>query len=91
MKRQFHVKVELVRGACTRGYKEGDTFVFNGFDTPHAFCGGAYTVLFPIITALGAGGRFDYEQNPLCKTKMACPDGGNVLFSVTLAESDHNG
>lgn len=82
----FCVEVEMVRGACTRGYKTGDTFTFNGLATPDGFCGGAYTVLFPILMAFKNGGSFSYEKNPFCKTAMACPDGGNVLFKVTQTD-----
>jgi uncharacterized repeat protein (TIGR04076 family) len=84
--KNFLVEVEKVRGPCTRGYKEGDRFTFKGFDTPDGFCGGAYTMLFPVISTLRSGGRFHYEKNPLCKTNMACPDGGNVVFRITLVE-----
>lgn len=80
---KFIVEVEQVRGKCTRGYKQGDQFIFNGYDTPAAFCGGAYTALFPILVAFRSGGSFSYEKDPLCKTNMACPDGGNVLFRIS--------
>jgi uncharacterized repeat protein (TIGR04076 family) len=83
---RFLVDVQAVRGACTRGYKTGDRFIFNGFDTPDAFCGTAYTVLFPALTALRSGGRFENENNPRSRTGIACPDGGTVLFSVTVAD-----
>ena len=78
------ISIEKVNGHCIYTYREGDTFIFNGFDTPNAFCGGAYTTLFPIIVALNSGARFTFENDPLCKTKMACPDNGNVIFSVRL-------
>lgn len=83
---QFEIEVEKVNGYCTYSYSEGDKFIFNGFDTPNAFCGGAYTTLFPIIVALNSGAKFHFEENPLCKTKMACPDNGNVVFKVRLIE-----
>lgn len=85
----FEIEIEKVNGYCTYGYKEGDTFVFNGYSTPDGFCGGAYTMLFPIIVALTSGATFDFEKNPRCKTKMACPDNGNIIFKITLmAEKD---
>jgi uncharacterized repeat protein (TIGR04076 family) len=84
--KKFVVEVEKVRGPCTRSYKEGDQFIFEGYSTPDGFCGGAYTMLFPIITTLGSGGEFSWEKDPLCKTNMACPDGGNVVFKVTLQD-----
>jgi uncharacterized repeat protein (TIGR04076 family) len=80
----FLVEVEDVRGPCTRGYKKGDRFTFNGLATPDAFCGGAYTALFPILVAFGSGGSFSYEKDHFCKTNMACPDGGHVLFKISL-------
>jgi uncharacterized repeat protein (TIGR04076 family) len=82
--RIFDVEVEQLNGHCSHGYCVGDRFRFAGLDTPDTFCGGAYTTLFPILVALGSGARFEYEEDPLCKTKMACPDNGNVVFKVRL-------
>lgn len=87
---QFLVEVEEVRGACTRGYQKGDSFIFDGFSTPDRFCGGAYTVLFPILVTFRSGGSFPYEKDPFCKTRMACPDGGNVLFRVSVVKQDNS-
>jgi uncharacterized repeat protein (TIGR04076 family) len=83
--RTFDVEVERLSGYCSHGYCVGDRFQFAGLDTPDAFCG-AYTTLFPILVALGSGARFEYEEDPLCKTKMACPDNGNVIFKVRLVD-----
>ena len=80
----FEIEVERVNGHCTYSYKEGDRFTFQGFDTPDSFCGGAYATLFPIIVALNSGARFEFEEDPLCKTKMACPDDGKIIFKVRL-------
>ncbi|HEX2965476.1 MAG TPA: TIGR04076 family protein [Syntrophorhabdaceae bacterium] len=84
--KKFRVEIERVNGYCSHGYKTGDVFVFNGLNTPDSFCGGAYTTLFPVIFALGSGSRFEYEKDPRCKTGMACPDNGNVVFSVGLLD-----
>ena len=85
--KQFEIQVEKVNGHCTHEYKPGDTFIWQGLDTPAGgFCGGAYTALFPILVALFSGAQFHFEKNPLSKTKMACPDNGNVIFKVTLIE-----
>jgi hypothetical protein len=35
-------------------------------------------------TALHSGASFNFEENPLCKTKLACPDNGYVTFKLTL-------
>jgi uncharacterized repeat protein (TIGR04076 family) len=83
----LEIEVEKVNGHCAYSYREGDLFTFNGYDTPDRFCGGAYVTLFPIIVALSSGARFDFEEDPLCKTKMACPDDGKVVFSVKLIET----
>ena len=80
--KQFEVEVEKVNGYCTYKYKEGDRFIFKGYSTPADFCGGAYTMLFPIIVALNSGAKFDFEENPNSKTKMACPDNGNIIFKI---------
>lgn len=76
------IKVQEVRGYCSRNYKSGDTWIVDDFDTPPAFCGGAYTSIFPIIVASSSGAEFSFEKDPLCKTKIACPDNGNEVFSV---------
>ena len=86
MTKRFEIEVEKVNGRCTYSYREGQIIPVNGFDTPGGFCGGAYTTLFPIIVALTSGARFDFEKDPLRKTRMACPDNGNVIFSVRLIE-----
>ncbi len=84
--KNFEIEIEKVNGYCTYGYKVGDKVKLNGYSTPDGFCGGAYTLLFPIIFALDTGARFNFEKNPLCKTKLACPDNGNIIFKVTLVE-----
>lgn len=81
---KFEFEVEKVNGRCSYGYTVGQKIPVKGFDTPAGFCGGAYTTLFPIIVALTSGARFSFEKDPLCKTRMACPDNGNVVFSVRL-------
>lgn len=86
--KRFEVEVEKVTGHCSHKYKAGDRFVFDGLDTPDRFCGGAYTTLFPILVALSSGALFEYEDDPRCKTKMACPDNGNVVFKVRPVDDD---
>jgi uncharacterized repeat protein (TIGR04076 family) len=84
MVNKFEIEVEKVNGYCSEGYKAGDKFMMEGLNTPaFCFCGGAYTALFPIIVALNSGAKFGFEENPLSKTKMACPDNGNIVFKVT--------
>jgi uncharacterized repeat protein (TIGR04076 family) len=80
---KFTVEVEHVHGRCKRGYTPGDHFVFNGFDTPDRFCGGAYTVLYPVLMTFTYGGTFAFEKDPHCRTDLACPDGGTVRFRVS--------
>ena len=84
--KQFEIEVQKVNGYCVYDYKKGDKITVNGYETPAGFCGGAYVTLFPIIVALSSGARFDFEEDPLCKTKMACPDDGKVVFKVRLKE-----
>lgn len=84
MSRKIEIVVEKVNGYCTCKYKEGDKINVKGYMTPKDFCGGAYTTLFPIIVTFNSGGKFDYEEDPFCKTGMACPDRGNITFSVRL-------
>lgn len=79
---QLEIVVEAVNAHCVYGYEPGQVIPLNGYDTPTGFCGGAYTALFPVIVALLSGAQFGYEQDPDCKTGMACPDRGKVIFSV---------
>lgn len=81
---KIEIKVQEVKGYCSRRYKAGENWIVEGFDTPNAFCGGAYTTLFPIIVSFMSGGQFNFEKDPICKTNMACPDNGNVIFSVQI-------
>lgn len=85
--KQFEIRVDQVRGYCSCGYKEGDIIRCEGMNTPDApFCGGAYIALFPMQVALYGGARFGFESNPQSKSKLACPDDGNVVFTITLLD-----
>ena len=85
--KKFVIEVEEVKGVCEYNYKKGDKFYAKGLGTPEpSLCGGAYMVIFPMMTALNLGARFYFEKNPLSKTKLACPDNGYVIFKVTLLE-----
>lgn len=88
---QIEIEVENVKGHCTRGYKKGDRWRVKGFDTPDRFCGGAYTALYPIIVSFICGARFASEKDPDCKTKLACPDNGSIIFKVTNFGSKNSG
>lgn len=84
----FEIEVENVNGYCSCGYKAGDKFHLEGLNTPDkAFCGGAYLVIFPMQNALNCGATFPFETNPKCKTKLACPDNGHVVFKITMLDS----
>lgn len=85
--KKFEIEVEKVSGYCSCGYKLGDKFYAEGLNTPNkTFCGGAYMVIFPLQTALSCGALFDFEENPKCKTKLACPDNGYITFKITLLD-----
>lgn len=84
MNHTYRIEIFDIHGKCKRGYKKGDTFHFHGLDTPNKFCGGAYTVLYPILLTLQSGGKFTFEKNPTQRTAISCPEGGTVLFNVTL-------
>ena len=74
------VTVTKVTEECYRGYKEGDTFIFEDFTkTPEGFCQGVGTVLFPCLYALTFGAEFQFEENPR-SIHTYCPDGGKVEF-----------
>lgn len=76
------IEVGEVCGRCFYNYKQGDKFEVTGLKTPEGFCGAAYSVLFPVLFALNFGGSFSFEENPVCKTGITCPDGGNIKFKV---------
>ncbi len=77
------IEVQEKTGHCSYNYKEGDKFEVKGLRTPDGFCGAAYSILFPVLFALNFGAEFSFEDNPLCKTGTACPDGGYIKFKVT--------
>ncbi len=85
--KEMEIEVEEVTGKCFYEYKKGDKFTVKGLSTPAGFCGAAYSVLFPVLFALNFGAKFPFEQDPLCKTGIACPDHGNLKFKVRLKES----
>ena len=92
-KKNFHdapllVTVSKVKEECYRGYKEGDTFIFEDFTkTPQDFCQGAAAVLFPCLYALTFGAEFQFEENPR-SIHTTCPDGGKVeFFTQVLTKS----
>ncbi|MDZ4180534.1 MAG: TIGR04076 family protein [Coriobacteriia bacterium] len=89
---RFEIEVEKVTGHCDCGYEVGDRFECDGLNTPkHEFCGGAYMAVFPLIVALHSGASFGFEDNPLSKTGLACPDRGNVVFRVTSIPNESTG
>ena len=70
--KKFTIEVEKVNGYCSCCYKQGDKFYAEGLNTPQpTICGGAYMILFPMQTALSCGAKFNFEDNPFCKTKLA--------------------
>ena len=81
--KKMMIEVEESKGECAYGYKVGDKFEIEGLKTPEGFCGAAWSLLFPVLFALNFGASFDFEDNPNCKTKTACPDGGKIKFKVT--------
>ena len=83
--KRFKITVDKVVGYCSCNYKKGDVFYVQGMNTPKKeFCGGAFLIIYPIQVSLHTGGCFSFERNPLCKTQLACPDNGNVIFSIEL-------
>ncbi len=76
------IEVQSLSGHCAYNYKPADTFEVKGLSTPGGFCGAAYSVLFPVLFAMNFSAGFSFEQDPDCKTGIACPDGGNVKFKV---------
>jgi uncharacterized repeat protein (TIGR04076 family) len=90
-KKTFHdvpllVTVSKVKEECYRGYKEGDTFLFEDFTkTPPGFCQGAATVLFPCLYGLTFGAEFRFEDNPR-SIHTTCPDGGKVEFFTQVLD-----
>jgi uncharacterized repeat protein (TIGR04076 family) len=80
--KKMEIEVQEVRGKCHYCYKEGDKFEITGLKTPDGFCGAAYSCLFPVLFAMNFGAGFSFEKEPDCKTGIACPDGGNIIFKV---------
>jgi len=87
--KKMEIEVGEVCGHCFFNYKEGDKFQVTGLRTPEGFCGAAYSVLFPVLFALNFGANFTFEEDPICKTGITCPDGGNIKFKVRLIPPCH--
>ena len=83
---KYEIEIEKVDGYCVYSYEKGDKFVFNSLKTRDNFCGGAYMVAYPVMSVFEFGGKFEFEENPYCKTKLSCPDNGKVIFKVSKIE-----
>ena len=78
----MEIEVQAVRGHCHYHYKVGDKIEVKGLKTPEGFCGAAYSCLFPVLFGMNFGTAFPFEEDPDCKTGIACPDGGNIIFKI---------
>lgn len=84
---KYEIEIEKVKENCSCSYKKGDKFIFNGFETLEKFCGGAYVVAYPIISVFEFGGQFKLEDNPNSKTRLSCPNNGNIIFKVVKIDN----
>ncbi len=78
----FKVRAEVVkvRRHCPLGHKVGDAWEI-GETTPAGLCIYAFLAFSPAWSALRAGGRYSWEEDPDV-AHFACPDEGEVVFEL---------
>lgn len=80
------IEVVKARGKCTYGYKVGDKWDTEGLKCIPGFCGAAFHTAFPALFALNFGAKFFFMKNHNSIDTVTCPDGGNIVFRVSLAD-----
>lgn len=82
MEEGYKVRAEVVkvRRHCPLGHKVGDAWEI-GEKTPEGLCIYAFLAFSPAWSALRAGGRFGWEEDPDA-VHFACPDQGEVVFEL---------
>ena len=80
------IEVVKAKGKCTYGYKVGDKWETEGLKCIPGFCGAAFHTAFPALFALNFGAKFFFMKNHSSIDTVTCPDGGNIVFKVSLAE-----
>ncbi|MBI4529464.1 MAG: TIGR04076 family protein [Deltaproteobacteria bacterium] len=77
---RVRAEVVKVRRHCPLGHKVGDVWEF-GEKTPDGLCIYAFLSFSPAWSALRAGGRFSWAEDPDA-VHFACPDDGEVVFEL---------
>lgn len=80
------IEVVKSKGKCHLKYKVGDKWETQGLKCIPGFCGAAFHTAFPALFALNFGAKFHFMDNPDSINTVTCPDGGNIVFKVALAE-----
>lgn len=80
-------EVVKAKGKCAYGYKLGDKFEFEGLKCISNFCGAAYHTMFPVLFALNFGAKFFFMDNPDSIDTVTCPDGGDIVFKISKAQT----
>lgn len=65
-----------VKGDCSAGHKEGETFEISCHDTG-GLCGWFYHDIFPSLSTLQFGGRLPWWQGDTIQ--LQCPDSLNLV------------
>ena len=81
------VEVVKSKGKCFYGYKIGDRFEAKGLKVIPEMCGAAYHTMFPALFALNFGAKFHFMDSPNSIDTVTCPDGGNIVFKVSEAQT----
>ncbi|MFC1873131.1 TIGR04076 family protein [Chloroflexota bacterium] len=63
----------ITKGACSRGFKPGDSWIIEDGETPSGMCGDAYISIAPAIRLFWLGGEQPWDKNT-DTTYRSCPD-----------------
>ena len=69
----------ILKGECPRGFKVGDSWLTENYETPAGMCGDAYTAIAPAIRTLWLGGEQPWDKDKDV-TFRSCPDADHVVI-----------
>ncbi len=83
--KRYKVKItvkEITKGKCSREFKPGDSWIYDGKVTPGGMCVQAYENLSSVLRTLSSGGEFTWQNDPDVAV-LSCPDTGHwVIYEV---------
>jgi uncharacterized repeat protein (TIGR04076 family) len=83
------ITVVSVKGRCTLGIKEGDSWTIERNVTPSNFCMNAFTNIYPTLRTFMYGGEQRWDSKDRARTLLMCPDFVNqVMYEIKRIRPD---